>query len=129
MNELTTLKIHTPIGVYILYPHLISRCEANEKQTIIHLTNGTTFEMTTNFTKLENVLTPHSFYRIHRSHLINLNCLMVYNKRKGHVKLLNGVQLPVSRIRGDSLLELLNLTDSNEKEAIPQRAEKDTLGI
>jgi len=56
--------------------------------------------------EIENLLHPNVFFRIHNSHVINLNYLRKYMKGKaGSVMLKDGTIIPVSRGRKGDFLE------------------------
>ncbi|MEM9261715.1 MAG: LytTR family DNA-binding domain-containing protein, partial [Bacteroidota bacterium] len=54
------------------------------------------------------LLEDQAFYRIHQSHLVNLNCIHKYSKRDGGILITeDGAQLPVARARKEGLLARL----------------------
>lgn len=58
--------------------------------------------------EFEKLLTGNNFLRIHKSHLINLNCVKEYIKGKGgHVIMIDGTKLEVSPKHKSELLDLL----------------------
>ncbi len=66
-----------------------------------------------NLGKFKTILEKHSFYPVHRSYLVNLNCITRYTANHG-VVMVNGDELPVSKnVREDFLLnfEKVSRTD------------------
>ena len=59
--------------------------------------------------EFEELLTGHSFFRIHNSHLINLAFIKSYNKGKGgSVVLTDGTEIEVSSRRKEEFLKRLS---------------------
>ncbi len=59
----------------------------------------------------EKVLPAQKFFRCHKSHMINLNYLLRYDKREGESLILrDGSQIPISRRKLDVLLERMKNT-------------------
>ena len=55
------------------------------------------------------MLSGHSFFRVHNSHLINLVFIKSYNKGKGgSVKLVDGTEIEVSSRRKDDFIKRLS---------------------
>jgi two-component system LytT family response regulator len=89
-------------------------CEAQSNYTDFHLTNGSTITVAKTLKDCEEQLLPKGFFRIHRSHLINLAHLKELTRDGNalYVKLTSvGPQsihtFPVARMFHESLLDLL----------------------
>ncbi|MEL6926557.1 MAG: LytTR family DNA-binding domain-containing protein [Bacteroidota bacterium] len=81
-------------------------CEAEDNFTCFHFTDGRRQLICRNLKFYESVLEPFGFYRIHRSHLINLEYLKRYLKGKGgSVVLENGTELLVANSKKEGLLQ------------------------
>ena len=62
---------------------------------------------------IESILLENNFFRIHRSYIINLNCIAKYNKGKGgEVVMKDGAILEVSREKKEEFLKLFSISDS-----------------
>ncbi len=71
--------------------------EARENNTIIHIRNGGQHVDSKRIGKFLELLDPNQFYKIHRSHAVNILEVSGYEKgRSGNVFLKNGKTLPVS---------------------------------
>ena len=83
-------------------------CQADSSYTIVHLINGKKI-VTSKILKLIEELLPHqTFYRIHKSYIVNLNLIKHYVKNDGnHVLLENDVKLDVSDRNKKEFLEKL----------------------
>lgn len=58
--------------------------------------------------EVEDMLLPYHFFRVHHSHLINLQQVSRYVKGDGgYLEMSDSAQVPVSRQRKDVLLEVL----------------------
>ncbi|HHG85517.1 MAG TPA: response regulator transcription factor, partial [Bacteroidetes bacterium] len=93
--------------------------EADNNYTMIFLNEGHPQTSTQNLGKYEKILPPNWFFRVHRSHLINLHHLKAYTTREGgFVMMSDGAKLPVSRLRIPELLHqvsLLGMGKTNRK--------------
>jgi two-component system LytT family response regulator len=90
--------------IFIELDHII-RCEANGAYTIIYTTNKQKILASKSIKEYEEILPSYQFFRIHNSHLVNINRMMKYNKgRGGSVTMEDGTQIEVaSRRRSDFL--------------------------
>jgi two-component system LytT family response regulator len=90
--------------IFIELDHII-RCEANGSYTIIYTTNKQKILASKSIKEYEEILPSYQFFRIHNSHLVNINRMMKYNKgRGGSVTMEDGTQIEVaSRRRSDFL--------------------------
>jgi two-component system LytT family response regulator len=82
-------------------------CKADNVYTEVFLLNNTLIS-TKSLKEFEDLLTPHLFFRIHHSYLINLNHVKKYIKGEGgSVIMMNDKEIEVSRRRKGAFLELL----------------------
>jgi two-component system LytT family response regulator len=71
--------------------------EAQGNYTKIHTFDNRNILVTKTLRIIEDMLPNESFFRIHKSYVVNLNYLTKYDKSVGlFVELINGVKLPVS---------------------------------
>ncbi len=62
-----------------------------------------------NIKEFEEKLSGHNFFRVHHSHLVNLDCVKNYVKGKGGIlRMETGEDVPVARDKKDELLKRLN---------------------
>ncbi len=86
----------------------IVRCESDNTYTTFFLKDKRKIIVSRTLKDCEDLLDGYRFYRIHNSHLINLDYLTEYIKGEGgQVKLLDGVVLDVSRRRKEGFLRNL----------------------
>lgn len=104
----TSQKLVLPLleGFDIVRSTEILYCEAADNFTCFYFKNGQKSMICRSLKFYESVLEPLGFCRIHRSHLINLDTVVRYNKGKGgSVILENGKELMVSNSRKEELLK------------------------
>ena len=79
---------------------------------MLYFINGNHFLDTRTLKVYEELLDIDLFYRIHKSHIINLNYITDYINENGSVvKLKNGEEIPVSRSK---ISEFTSLLKSNQ---------------
>lgn len=86
----------------------IIRCESERNYSKIFFKNGNATLVSRTLLDFENLLVPHGFFRIHRSHLICLKFVSRYIKTDGGmVELLDKTHIPVSARFKEELLSRL----------------------
>lgn len=86
----------------------IIRCQSEINYTTIFLNDKQKLVVAKTLKEFEELLSDHSFFRIHNSHLVNLSFIKSYNKGKGgSVKLIDGTEIEVSSRRKDEFLKRL----------------------
>jgi len=86
----------------------ILRCEADGKYTSVFLTNGKKLLVSKNLKEFEELLTEYNFFRIHHSHLVNLDFIKKYQSgRGGYVVMSDGSTITVSQRKKDDFLSSL----------------------
>ena len=76
----------------------IVRCEGDKNYTSIIMQDGRKIVTTKTLMEYEKMLDPKDFYRIHKSHLVNLEHVRSYKRGRGGFAIMNdGSELPVSR--------------------------------
>lgn len=72
--------------------------EADQNYTVLHLKDNKQIIATKNLGEFEKILEQTEFYRIHKSTIINLNCLTGYSSYQGHfAEMQDGSRLSISR--------------------------------
>jgi two-component system LytT family response regulator len=86
----------------------IIRCEGEGSYTKVFLKNNESLLITKTLKHYEDMLLSKSFFRVHKSHLINLKLVRKFIRgKKGMVEMVNGDQVEVSSQKRDQLLDLL----------------------
>lgn len=86
-------------------------CKADGSYTEVHLLNGKKITTSKLLKSVEELLPEQTFYRIHKSYLVNLNLIKRYNKIDGHQVLME-----------DNVL--LDVSDRNKKEFLERLLQK-----
>ncbi len=89
----------------------IVRCESNDNYTYVHLDSGKSILVSKNIKHFEELLETQGFFRLHRSHLVNLNCISEYFRGEGgYVSLKDGSSIPVARRKKAAFLERIQVS-------------------
>ncbi len=105
-------KIAVPLadGLEFIEIKNIVRIESSSSYSRIFLTNGQSLLVTKLLKDFEEILAPYHFYRVHNSHLINLNYVKKYLRGVGgQVLLENGEMIDVARRKKDEFIHLMNM--------------------
>lgn len=93
-----TFMAHTAEGFCKINIEDVSYLEAQNKQVIVYLFNGTSISIRELFSRCEEVFSPDKgFFKCHRSYIVNLSCIEQFTKTQ--VCLFNHVNIPISRNR------------------------------
>lgn len=84
----------------------ILRCEAQSNYTEIHLVGGSKYLASKNLKYYDDLLTAFSFYRIHKSHLVNMNYVKEV-KQEGAVIMNDGAYVSISQRAKRGFLKFL----------------------
>jgi two-component system LytT family response regulator len=105
------ITIPTSKGLVFLPIDDIIRCEASINYTTIYLKDKQQLMVAKTLKDFEDILSDYQFFRIHNSHLINLNYIKTYHKGKGgYVVLSDNTSLEVSTRRKDLFLKKIEET-------------------
>ncbi|HEY4150025.1 MAG TPA: LytTR family DNA-binding domain-containing protein [Chitinophagaceae bacterium] len=105
-------KIALPVreGIVLVPIPDIIRCEARREYTSFVIKNREKIISSKNIKENEELLPGDTFFRVHNSHLINLNYVRVYHRgRGGHVEMEDGTMIEVATRRKEELLSRLGL--------------------
>ena len=102
------IPLTTQEGILFADPQLIVYCEAASNYTYIYFTDKTKLVVSKTLKDMEEVLAPFGFLRVHHSFLVNLKQVKRYVKSDGgYIEMGNAVQVPISRKRRETIIELL----------------------
>ncbi len=83
-------------------------CQAEESYCKIFTNRNEVILVARTLKNIEELLPEEVFFRIHKSHLVNMNYIKSYSKTDGYkIKLENGVELDVATRRNDEFLRAL----------------------
>jgi two-component system LytT family response regulator len=101
------IMLPTLEGFEIITINTILYCEAVDNFTRFHFESGNPLLICRTLKYFEDILKPHRFFRIHRSHMINPEYVVRYSKGKGgSVTMKNNQELEISPVRKKEFLEL-----------------------
>jgi len=105
-------KVGIPDGDGLVFINLaeIIRCDSDGNYTYFLLTNGKKIVASRTLGEYEQMFNDDNFFRVHRSHLINLEHVKKYIKGEGgYVVMTDNSQVEVSRRNKNDFLEKLSL--------------------
>ncbi len=89
---------------FVAIPDIL-RCEAEDNYTRFHFHSAESLIASRNIGEYDKTLTEHNFMRVHKSHLVNLDCVRHYIKgRGGSLILSDGSTVDVSVRKRDEFL-------------------------
>ena len=103
------LALPTTSGMQFFLPKDIIRCEGMSNYTKFYFSNHHNITTSKTIKEYEEVLLPHKFIRIHKSHLINAAFVSAYSNQTGNLILQDGSTVEVSRRRKKEVLEELRI--------------------
>jgi two-component system LytT family response regulator len=104
----TKVAISHTKGIKLIDINDIIYLEASGNCTVLYFNDGTRYLDTRTLKIYEGILNPNIFYRIHKSHIINMDFLKEYLNEDGHFAVLKtGKLLPVARNRVSAFVKTL----------------------
>ncbi|MEO1517807.1 MAG: LytTR family DNA-binding domain-containing protein [Bacteroidota bacterium] len=105
-NAFEKMSISALDGIYFINIRDIIRCEAEDNYTHIHLKDGNKITASKTIKAYEDMLSGVNFYRVHKSHLINLNYMRKFVKGDGGYLIMDdNKRIEVSRRRRPAFME------------------------
>lgn len=87
----------------------IIRCEASGSYSVFYLTGNRKIVVSMRLKLCESKLPAHSFFRVHNSHIVNIQYVIKYQRGKtGAVILSDGTEIEVASSRKEAFLEVMN---------------------
>lgn len=107
-NSFHKLALPTNAGLQFFLPGDIIRCEGMSNYTKFYLCNYHPILTSRTIKEYEEILLPHKFIRVHKSHLVNTEFVKGYAQQINNLILKDGTQIEVSRRRKKEVLEELS---------------------
>jgi two-component system LytT family response regulator len=102
------IALPTMEGLQMIPIDTILFCESDDNYTKIVLKNTKKIVVSRTLKEIEEMLEEHSFVRVHRSYLVNINEIEKYIKGEGgYLVMSDGTNIDVSRSKKDILLKRL----------------------
>ena len=107
-SGLSKLALSTVEGLEFIRINTIIRCESSSNYTFVYTLDGQKRLVSKTLRDIEESLKDNHFYRVHKSHLVNLEYVKRYIRGKtGQLILEDDSTVPVSKTRKNFLDELL----------------------
>ena len=104
-SEEPILSVSTMDNIEFIKIHDIIRAEAKGAYTYLILKDKRKTLISKVIKELDQLLSAHSFYRIHQSHLVNLREIKKYFKRQNELQMSDDSFIPISRTKKEGFLE------------------------
>lgn len=109
-GNMQKIAVPTSDGVKFLKIDNIIHCKSDGSYTLFHLLSEKPLLVTRTLKEYAEILPDQIFFRIHKSHLVNINYVEQYVNRDGAMVVMeNSDQLPIARNRKDEFLKVLNI--------------------
>lgn len=104
------ISLATRDGFTVVKNDEIVNLEASDNYTMIYMTDGRKFLSCKNIKVYEESLNPEVFYRVHKSHIVNVkHHLKGFSRHDGNnVQLSNGKMIPVARRKLSDFMDIIN---------------------
>ena len=103
------LVLKTLENIFLVNARDIIQCRADDCYTIIETTEGEKIMVSRVLKEFDEMLSDYGFFRIHRTHLVNLNHIKRFAKQDGgYVMMTNNDMIPVSSRSRERLLKLFD---------------------
>jgi two-component system LytT family response regulator len=97
-------------GVNFIELNKILRFEADSNYTKVYMDNNSSYLITRTLKEFEELLSDHNFYRVHMSHIINMERMKRYDKRDGGVVIMSdNSEIQISKRRKAEFLEKIGV--------------------
>lgn len=106
-----TSRLALPIkeGIFYMTVSEIVRIESDGGYSTFYATDGKKYVVSKNLKEYEDILPEKEFFRIHRSHLINIKKVKKYIKTDGNfIEMEDGSVVEISRRKKEEFLEMMN---------------------
>jgi two-component system, LytTR family, response regulator len=107
-KESKKIILKTLDSIYAVNVKDILRCEADMYYTKFFLTDGQMIMVSSTLKEYDELLNEYGFFRVHQSHLINLDYFVKYKKADGGFAVLkDGTEIPVALRKKDLFLQAI----------------------
>lgn len=92
-----------------VYIHEIIHCTSDANYTVLDMLDGTRMTITKPLKYFEEELPKELFFRIHQSHIINLNYVSSFDRKRSLVTMDTNISLDISRRKKSAFIHALGL--------------------
>lgn len=100
------LILKTQEKIYVFKLNDIIRCDSDQSYTIFY-TKDEKLIVSKTLGYYDDLLSKFGFYRVHKSHLINLHHIIQFHKYDGEIEMIDGNRVSVSQRRKEEFLHLV----------------------
>jgi two-component system LytT family response regulator len=109
LNKKEKIILKTFDHIHIVNQDEIIRVEADRNYSTFYIVDGRKIVVSKSIKDFEDQLNEKGFYRIHKSHIINIGMVKYFDKAEGGYVVMNdGVSIPVASRKRELLLELFD---------------------
>jgi len=101
------LVLKTLQSMHSIHIEDIVRAQSDNNYTTFHLVDSTEILVSKHLKHYEKQLQPYGFFRVHQSHLVNLNCIKNFRTNVNELLLQNDEKIPVARSQKKALKETI----------------------
>lgn len=102
------ISISTSDKIHLIEVDNIIRCESDNYYTNIYFKDGTSLLVSKTLKEMEQKLEEYDFVRTHKSHLVNMRCIINFIKDEMMVVMSDGGKVPVSKRKKEKIIEVIN---------------------
>jgi two-component system LytT family response regulator len=107
-KEVKKIVLKTSESIHLVNVQDIIRCQADCNYTYFYLYGGKKLVVSKTLKEFDTMLTPYGFFRVHQSHLVNLNYLDHFKKENENIVLKDQTSVPVSHRKKEQLIQIFN---------------------
>jgi two-component system LytT family response regulator len=109
-KKIKQIALPSSKGAVFVDMDTIVRCSADGNYTKFHLSDGKSHLITKNLGEYEELMEEYHFFRVHHSHLVNLNHIKTYIRGNGgYVVMSDATQVEVSRRKKNEFLKIFTI--------------------
>jgi two-component system LytT family response regulator len=107
-KEVKKIVLKTSDSIHLVNVQDILRCQSDCNYTYFYLYGGKKLVVSKTLKEFDSMLTPYGFFRVHQSHLVNLNYMDFFSKENEKIMLKDGSSVPVSHRKKEQLINIFN---------------------
>ncbi|CAI8326459.1 MAG: Transcriptional regulatory protein YehT [Flavobacteriia bacterium] len=108
-SKVQKLALPSLKGIELVKKEEVVRCESSNNYTVFHLKDKKQIVVTKTLKEFEEMLSPEGFFRIHQSHLVNLDAVVRFLKEDGGYALMeDGTRVEVSRRKKEAFVQAIS---------------------
>lgn len=108
-NKIEKIALHTADKIHICSIGEIVRCESNVNYTTFLFADGSSKMVTKTLKYFDQILSDSGFFRVHQSHLVNVQFIKEYVKTEGgYLKMKDDSTVPISSRKKTEILDVIN---------------------